>query len=209
MKTPKINVDSPEYRDLVSKLVDKPIDFSTLPKKEIQNLPQNAITFTGLKDTDLLILMELEDKELFEVCSLNKYLRSLCNNDYFWYNRIVKKYGEKEIEVAKQKNNSTWKKYYIHLIKSNLKLWFDRSKNFYLSQKKLHNGDVLLGEYVIIPKFGTKLYAFVPFDHNRIFEENPVFVFTDKKELQKYFNKMKNIKVQYIKNNTRELNLYL
>jgi hypothetical protein len=205
MKTPKINVDSPEYRDLVSKLVGKPIDFPNLPKKEIEN-----IGFTGLKDTDLLILMELEDKELFEVCSLNKYLRSLCNNDYFWYNRIVKKYGEKEIEVAKQKNKSTWKKYYIHLIKSNLKLWFDRKNNFYLSQKKLNNADILLAEHIIIPKIGPKLYAYVRLDNNSIlFEQNEILVFTDKKELQKYFNKMKNIKVQYIKNNTRELNLYL
>lgn len=202
MKKSTLNIESPEYRDLVSKLVGKPVEFLNLPEKDIS---VEKIGFTGLKDTDLLILMQLEDKELFEVCSLNKYLYSLCNNEHFWYNRIVKKYGE---EVAKQKNKNTWKKYYIHLIKNNLKLYFDGINNFYLSSKKLKNEHILLRKKVIIPKIGEKLYAFVPLNYESIME-NEVLVFTDKKELQKYFNKIKNKKISYIKEFTRELNLYL
>jgi hypothetical protein len=50
--------------------------------------------FSGIKDVDLLILMILEDADLFKICLLNKYFNSLCNDEYFWYNRIVKKYGK-------------------------------------------------------------------------------------------------------------------
>ena len=45
---------------------------------------------TGAKDTDFLVLMELNDSELGKVCKANKYVNSLCNDPQFWANRIVK-----------------------------------------------------------------------------------------------------------------------
>lgn len=45
--------------------------------------------FTGHKDTDFLILMQLDDKELAAACSVNKYLNELCGNETFWLNRIL------------------------------------------------------------------------------------------------------------------------
>ena len=44
---------------------------------------------TGNKDTDILVLMQLKDHELGPVCSANKYLNSICNDDKFWMNRII------------------------------------------------------------------------------------------------------------------------
>jgi hypothetical protein len=229
----KLDSQSPEFRDLITSLTNTklklpPLNSSPIPKEQIQihrvhranTLPPisdlkmsnisfllNPIiskkvgTFTGLKDTDLLILMELNDNDLFKVCSINKYLNSLCNNEYFWYNRIVKKYGE---DVAKQTNKNTWKKYYIFLIKSNIKLYFDRHNFFYLSSKKLNQGDIVLDEKIIIPRFSPKYYVFIY--GVRILNNTPVF--TDKKELEKYF-KTKNIKLSVIRKFTKELNLYI
>ena len=45
--------------------------------------------FSGNKDTDFLILMQLNDRELGTVCQVNKYVRSLCEDDIFWMNRII------------------------------------------------------------------------------------------------------------------------
>lgn len=46
---------------------------------------------TGVKDTDILILLQLEDHELGPVCSVNSYVRSLCNDEKFWRVRIMNK----------------------------------------------------------------------------------------------------------------------
>ena len=46
---------------------------------------------TGIKDTDILILLQLEDHELGPVCSVNSYVRSLCNDENFWRIRIINK----------------------------------------------------------------------------------------------------------------------
>jgi hypothetical protein len=44
---------------------------------------------TGIRDTDILILLQLEDRELGPVCSVNSYVRSLCNDENFWRTRII------------------------------------------------------------------------------------------------------------------------
>ena len=43
--------------------------------------------FTGNKDIDILLLIKLED--LKSVCQVNKYFRSLCEDETFWMNRII------------------------------------------------------------------------------------------------------------------------
>lgn len=47
---------------------------------------------TGNKQTDFLILKKLTDYELTRVCQVNKYVNSLCQDDTFWLNRILKNY---------------------------------------------------------------------------------------------------------------------
>lgn len=43
---------------------------------------------TGHKDTDFLILMQLSDRDLGAVCSVNKYAKKVCEDDAFWKNRL-------------------------------------------------------------------------------------------------------------------------
>lgn len=45
-------------------------------------------TLTGIRDVDLKILQELTDKELSVVCSVNKKVADLCNDESFWMNRL-------------------------------------------------------------------------------------------------------------------------
>ncbi len=65
--------------------------------------------FTGFKDVDLKILSDLEDVDLFKICSKgygkegldvkNSYIHHLCSNETFWRNRSMKfnsKYKKKE-----------------------------------------------------------------------------------------------------------------
>jgi hypothetical protein len=42
------------------------------------------ITFTKIKDVNIKILLELDDYELNKICQANKYINTLCNDDYFW-----------------------------------------------------------------------------------------------------------------------------
>ena len=46
---------------------------------------------TGLRQTDMLILQQLRDDELDPVCEVNAYLKSICDDPIFWYNRINNK----------------------------------------------------------------------------------------------------------------------
>jgi len=70
--------------------------------------------FTGIKDVDLIILSELDDRDLLSSCASNKYLYGICKNDYFWKNRFVRKFGEK---AAKYKpEGRTWKNHYMKVI---------------------------------------------------------------------------------------------
>ena len=46
---------------------------------------------TGLRETDMLILQQLRDDELDPVCEVNAYLKSICDDPIFWYNRINNK----------------------------------------------------------------------------------------------------------------------
>ena len=68
--------------------------------------------FTGIKDLDLKILMDVDDETLLKSCSTNKELYRICNVDQaFWRNRYVKQYGE---EATKYKpEGRSWKNHYM------------------------------------------------------------------------------------------------
>ena len=78
------------------------------------------MNFTGNKDTDYEILYHLDDYSLSKICRLNSYMKSLCNNDTFWYNKTMKRFsfvlgGESNIRKFQQ-GFINWKGYYISLI---------------------------------------------------------------------------------------------
>ena len=75
---------------------------------------------TGNKDTDLLILDNLDDKSLINFCLVNKEANRLCSIDSFWRNRLVRKYGEESLQFKSPER--TWKQFYLSI----LKYWDDR-----------------------------------------------------------------------------------
>lgn len=69
---------------------------------------------TGNVDVDMKILNMLNDNELYNMCSSNKYLYKLYNGDNFWIKRIMEKYPNIDINLHKKdKNNRSWKEYYF------------------------------------------------------------------------------------------------
>lgn len=89
----RVDPQSPEFRDLVSSLTSTKLNLPLIDVVRLEkekDIPEK-IGFTGLKDTDFLILMQLDDAELASVCSINKYVKSLCENEIFWLNRILSK----------------------------------------------------------------------------------------------------------------------
>ena len=67
-------------------------------------------TLTGIKDVDLLILSQMDDKTLYNFCKVNKSARKICSDENFWKNRFIKKYG---MDAVKYKpKNKSWKEHY-------------------------------------------------------------------------------------------------
>lgn len=102
-------VGSLEYRRLCQTLSHKPTSDQKLPS-----------TFTGNPATDIIVLQQLPDQDLTSVCAVDQYINNLCNNESFWLNRTLAKYGDmlgsgREIRDNYIPNGTTWKDYYIWL----------------------------------------------------------------------------------------------
>ncbi len=60
---------------------------------------QTKMSFTGIRDIDREILLKLTDIEICKIFTMNKYFNRLCEDDTFWYQRIINK-----IEKVKRDN---------------------------------------------------------------------------------------------------------
>jgi len=113
--TPRPITPSPVYKKKIVKKVPK-------DKTTISSLPPLSKTYvitgirkevlSGVRDVDLMILSELDDKDLFNFCknfeSKNIYINKLCSNENFWKNRFIQKYGE-----ADKNPDRSWKRFYL------------------------------------------------------------------------------------------------
>jgi hypothetical protein len=78
--------------------------------------------FTGNKDTDKIILSQLDDYDLVNACATNKHLNEICKDESFWRNRTLKRFGpylgdvNQIKEYMKEANFTSWKKYYVYLV---------------------------------------------------------------------------------------------
>ena len=74
---------------------------------------------TKNRDTDFIVLNQLKDYELTQVCQANKYVNSLCNDDIFWMNRVLDRFGiylgSSEKIRTEYLTGRTWKEYYMWL----------------------------------------------------------------------------------------------
>ena len=85
------------------------------------------MSFTGNKDTDFIILDKLDDKELGRLCQSDKYVATLCENETFWLNRLMRVYS-----VSPQKIDEM-RKYLFFQDNKELYIWLKKyfSKNMY------------------------------------------------------------------------------
>lgn len=72
----------------------------------------------GIKDVDLKILMEMDDRELLSICaSQNKYIYRICKNELFWEQRYLKRFASINKEAANHKPiNRRWKRHYLQTV---------------------------------------------------------------------------------------------
>ena len=89
----------------------------------------------GHKDSDLLILNKLSDKDLFNFCLTDKNSSIICSNEIFWKTRLMEKYPDSIkylhdnsllhfeggrypsiTEFFKPSHEKTWKNYYLQTI---------------------------------------------------------------------------------------------
>jgi len=133
--------------------------------------------FSGNKDIDFLILMQLNDYELSQVFKINKYLNSFCNNKNFWFNRL-----HKNIETSLNEKIALYLKFskkkddinkYIEIAKEFY--GFNDNKEFYKFLKNIIGKHLKLYFYVIIYSFSGSLFL------NSLYEIN-------KDELPKWLN---------------------
>lgn len=59
------------------------------------------MTLTGIRDIDIEILLKLDDLDIFHISIVNKYMNMICENNNFWYKKIINK-----IEKTKRDNFS-------------------------------------------------------------------------------------------------------
>ena len=84
--------------------------------KEIKYyIKMNSVFEYGIKQTDIEIFKHVDDKDIKNLCIVNRRINSLLNEDKFWIQRFFHVYGKflKNLDVKKYKIGKTWKEYYI------------------------------------------------------------------------------------------------
>jgi uncharacterized protein YuzE len=94
--------------------------------------------FTNIKDINMKILLDIDDKDLIKACLTNKYINSICNDDTFWRNRFFNKYGEEGSKVIKP-SDSTWKQHYLQVLIDLIPDRLDFLNSFKLGNKSFVN----------------------------------------------------------------------
>ena len=69
---------------------------------------------TGNKIMNMEILNKLDDKDLVNICQVNKKANEICRDQVFWMSRVFSKfpYVPRDI-LGKNKGNRSWSEYYI------------------------------------------------------------------------------------------------
>ena len=159
--------------------------------------------FAEITDVDLLILMELADKDLFRICFINRYFNQLTKREYLWQKRVVLKYGIRDKSI-----NSKF--YYMSLITRTANLYqsyFDLPKvvgellkglvskreEYYLSHEPKDGRDTLITSTIPLPPSNTfKYYTYID-----RYTQYPIF--SSRKEFLKKHRKFPNDSIIEIK----------
>lgn len=98
--------------------------------------------FTQTRDADLLILEKLDDESLIRTCSVNQYLRHICDNETFWKNRLEKNYSD----AIPFRNGMNYKNLYLFIVKY---LSMSKGNIDYAMLNAAYEGNKNLVEYFI------------------------------------------------------------
>lgn len=127
---------------------------------------------TGNKDADFIVLMQLNDYELGQVCQANKYVNSLCKDEIFWFNRIYKNIQDSVIEkydvyskFVKGLTKTTNKKKYIEVAK--IFYGFQSNMEFYKFLKSVTEKYPKVYFYVFLYSLGQKKLLDVIYEINK------------------------------------------
>lgn len=66
-------------------------------------------TLTGIVDTDMVIISNLDDRSLLSLCSVDQYTNSLCKDEKFWEYRTRNKYSKCFLKDIKINDTNTFK----------------------------------------------------------------------------------------------------
>jgi len=129
-----------------------PITSIKIPKSQNvdETIDENLITsdipvqgnLTGIKDTELIIMAKLNDKDLLNYCIANKTILKTCYDESFWRNRFISKFDLKDKEPLSKyrKPNQTWRDFYLMMI-----YYIDKySTSSFLFRKGCGNGNLAL-----------------------------------------------------------------
>jgi c-di-AMP phosphodiesterase-like protein len=70
--------------------------------------------FTPIRDLNLEIMSKMDDRTLLNVCATSKYGKELCQNENFWRNRLLEKYGDLALKLKPE--NISWKDQYMQIV---------------------------------------------------------------------------------------------
>ena len=90
-----------------------PLVSSSVATKGIKSIPEGK-GLTGIKDVDFIILSELNDKDLFSLCLVDKSINKLCKDETFWKNRFLNRFGDMAAKYKPQ--NRSWRNHYLKVI---------------------------------------------------------------------------------------------
>lgn len=123
------------------------------------------------KDTDRVILMQLNDYDLLSACQVNKYFNNLCNDNFF-LQRIRNIFPN---SMKYKPNNIGWKNYYLSQIYY-IQLLRDKFDYIYkddsfTSAKTLYGLILLINELGIRKRYFSESKYFILTDPNKKFEQ--------------------------------------
>ena len=147
------------------------------------------MSLTGIPETDMMILMQLEDHELGPVCQANSYIRSLCRDPTFWYKRIIEKIEKslkENLKLVKNLKNVSINGKQIENMRNFFGLTLEELNKF-LNEIPLNGLYVLYNIYQDMDKMVNSIFTF---DENKLpkyINKNELIFFLRREFAKDYF----------------------
>lgn len=113
---------------------------------------------TQQKDTDILVLLKLNDNDLINVCLTSKRYQNICNDDHFWRLKVVNYVGKDQDKQNLEDSDESILVDYERILEVKIFLEFSTWKEFYIFILKNHifAHDFINAELFKVPKYDEK-----------------------------------------------------